>query len=229
MTHAHCHVLRVLLAGFLLAGGLTSHAFGEEPARADGGMISAGIRRGAAWFVDNPIDDGRVVAFHVRHPVYGLWYAAASLDFILFETESIPGVAGIDTAGENASSEGPGQMTVLIVSMGRDLRIGPEWFGPYIQIGVGMSIVDARNVQGVSVEGVPFTVVTDADDKPEMIPGVQIGSRIEWGSPWFMEIGLRYDYHIADWSVTDLASGRTGHIDEYTACNMFVGFGKSLW
>jgi len=224
---SHGSDLWLLLAVVLVSSPVLS-ASGSGTDRDDRYRVDTGFRGGVFGYSDNPAGDIRMVACNFRRPIDAQWFTAISLDFILFECDNMPSILGIHTAEEEGSSEGPGEMTLLVVSLGRTFMVGPDWFRPYMRFGLGVGVVDARNTKGTSREGVSFTVETDADDDIEIVHSTEVGSRFTCGEAWYLEAGARCDYHFADWQITDLESQRTARIDRYTAYGMFVGFGKGL-
>ena len=65
----------------------------------------------------------------------------------------------------------------------------------------------------------------ETDAGTEILAGLGGGLRFLLGNSWFVEPMLRYDFHFADWTVTDRTSGRTGSVGNYGTWTGQIGIG----
>ena len=89
--------------------------------------------------------------------------------------------------------------------------------------GLGFASPDVDDLAGPTLEGGAFDLTTDAGT--ETILGVTGGGRWSWGARLRAEVALRVDRHLADWTVHDRVSGRTGSVDDYTAYGVHAALG----
>ncbi len=93
------------------------------------------------------------------------------------------------------------------------------------QVGAGVSSVDVDGVSGPVRGGGTFDIETDAGTEYLLSAGA--GYRWLWTN-WRLEALARYDYHFADWEITDRVSGASSELDDYGTFALLVGFGYAF-
>ena len=107
----------------------------------------------------------------------------------------------------------------LVVSAWAERAYG-RWFWT---AGLGYASPDVEDLAGPTSTGGTFDLTTDAGS--EIVLSATGGIRWSMGRRLTAEIALRVDHHLAEWTVHDRVSGRTGSIDDYTAYGAHVGLG----
>ena len=80
--------------------------------------------------------------------------------------------------------------------------------------GLGYTSPEIERVMGPVTGGGMFDITTEADSEAIVMAG--IGVRRPFSRHWRWEVVLRFDHHVADWTLTENVSGMTGTIDDYT-------------
>jgi hypothetical protein len=109
------------------------------------------------------------------------------------------------------------KMDTLVLSAWVE-RAYRRWFWT---AGLGFASPDVDDLAGPATAGGSFNLTTDAGS--ETILSATAGGRWSWGERLRAEAALRVDHHLADWTVRDRVSGRTGSIDDYTAYGVHAG------
>ena len=89
--------------------------------------------------------------------------------------------------------------------------------------GLGFASPDVDDLAGPTLGGGAFDLTTDAGT--ETILEVTGGGRWRWGGRMQAEVALRVDHHLADWTVRDRVSGRTGSVTDYTTYGVHAALG----
>jgi hypothetical protein len=108
---------------------------------------------------------------------------------------------------------------MVVVSAWVEREYG-RWFWT---AGLGLASPDVDDLSGPTVDGGSFDLATDAGT--ETVLALSAGGRWSWGSRLRAQVALRLDHHLADWTVRDRVSGRTGSIDDYTAYGLQAALG----
>ena len=87
-------------------------------------------------------------------------------------------------------------------------------------------VIDVDDVSGPLEGGGTFNITTDAGT--ETLLGIKLGIRQSLGDYWSANYALRYDYHLADWNVTDTISSSTTDIGNYSTYGILVGVSRKF-
>lgn len=93
----------------------------------------------------------------------------------------------------------------------------------YWTAGLGAASPDIDGATGPAVGGGTFDISTDAGT--ELVPGLGGGVRLNFARNFSAGLDLNASYHVADWTVTDRSSGRSGTVDDYTRFGLQLGVG----
>lgn len=116
--------------------------------------------------------------------------------------------------------------TALLFHFGQNIAMDSPTLGAYWTAGIGFNSVDVDDVSGPLDGGGTFNITTDAGT--ETLLGMKLGIRQALGEKWSANYALRYDYHLADWKVTDTISNTTTNIDNYSTYGILLGVSRKF-
>ena len=111
--------------------------------------------------------------------------------------------------------------TLIMAQMGQNIKSNSNAYNWYWSAGLGFNSIDVDDATGPLVGGGTFNIRTDA--KTETVIGFKGGIKQYLSDNWNMNYALKINYHLADWTVTDLNSSTTAKIDNYALYGLMVG------
>jgi hypothetical protein len=153
----------------------------------------------------------------VRYLVSEDWYVGIGVDFLKFDFERPYKLLSLNGAMEN---DADASNTIIRAWLEREFSPVSEYLTPFGSAGIGLGIPEADDIRGNLTPAGTYSIETDPGT--EIIPSLGCGLRYQ---PWDrlgLEIGVRLDYHIADWEVKDRVSGRKTTLDDYFAYGAYL-------
>jgi hypothetical protein len=197
---------------------------GHAPARASAAQESRwtlGIRTGTWLGTGEPANDLPIPAALVaRYRLREHWWLNLALESSAGDFEKPHEVLGIMQDPSVADIDADASYTSFLASLERSYREPGERHEFYWLVGAGLSSVDVDDAGGPVQGGGTFDVATDAGT--EVLASLGGGYR-RWWESWAGEALLRFDYHLADWAVSDSVSGALGSVDDYHTWALLFG------
>ena len=195
----------------------------QEPAQAQEHKWDGGFRLNGIGGSGKPTNDVLGFGLFARRHLNERWAIGASVDHSSeFDVERSPLLAGVAQDPNAADIDSLGEMTLFKAWVQRsyraDRRLSYFW-----RLGAGFGDVNVDPVSGPTAAAGTFTIVTDAGS--EAIVEASLGLELDLGSRWFLEVVARFEEHFADWKFTDLESGSTGTLDDYSLRGIHLGLG----
>ena len=190
------------------------------PGAAEEGKFALGLRTDLGLGSGKPSNDIPGYGLYGLYELNDRWNIGFAVDSSpKFDFERTPDVLGlvtpevVDAIGDSTTLSGCVE-GVLRKHGGR-----LEWFW---KAGVGLNMVNMKDVAGALVDGGTYDIRTDTGSEFQIIIG---GGVRRWiGSNWGVEFALQRDQHLADWKLADRVSGRTGMIGDYEVNSINIGF-----
>jgi len=193
-------------------------AIGED---LDSYKYQIGIRGGMSLADGEPANDLITYGIYGRYNLNDSWNIGLSVDNLTGDFEDPAFFIGVPTVKEKNDAT---MSNVVITMWGeREFTFSSETFQrlrPYAALGLGVGIV---NVDDVADPDVPYVIKTDGGT--EFVPAFALGLRYLFSKNWETELSAVYSYHVADWQVTDIESGTTGSLGNYSTVGFYLGLG----
>ncbi len=164
-----------------------------------------------------PAHDIPKIGLKGRYLLSRLLYLTLSLDYTEYDFERPYKLLGI-----NATKEMDAHVSGMYLDIGteREFYLN-RMLQPYIGVGVGLTFIDADDISGRALNGDRFRIETETDT--EYIPYFNSGVRwVVWNN-LSLDVGTRFQYHLADWVVTDRVSRLSNNIDDYFQYGGYIG------
>lgn len=146
-------------------------------------------------------------------------YLTMTMDYTKFDFERPYKLLGIDSTNEIDA-----KVSGMIFGAGAEREFSfNRLIKPYVGAGIGVTFISADDITGKSPNGDAFDISTDTGT--EFIPYVNGGVRWMFWRNLSLDLGTRFEYHVADWVVTDRASRLSNSIDDYFQYGGYIGIG----
>lgn len=216
MRKSSLHVLVCMTAMTILGLEIPSWA-------GDAGPFELGVRGNIATVSGEPTNDMTGGGIVGRYRISDQWLIGFGVDqWMGFDVEGPAEMIGIrqDPAVKTIDAKGDALMVSTWVErrFGEKPQGGLSWF---CTAGLGLNFVDVDDVTGGTESGARFDIETDPGT--EFILSASAGPRYTFANDWAVELGIKADYHFADWEVRDRISGRKDTVDDYTALGGYLG------
>lgn len=144
-------------------------------------------------------------------------YITAIVDYTKFDFETPYDLLGIGSVDEVDS-----KVSGYIFGIGAEKEFKfKNQLKPYMAGGIAAAFIDADDITGRSPGGGSYNITTDTGT--EFIPFLNAGIRWLFWRTLSLDIGARFEYHLADWKVKDRISGRSTNIDDYFQYGGYIG------
>lgn len=144
-------------------------------------------------------------------------YVGATVEVLDFDFEKPWEVVGVQQDKAVAADDIDAVASTTVITLFYQRGYGSEragWNG-YWSAGLGLGLVDVKDVRGPAVGGSgQFDITTDPGS--EWFPSVGAGVRYHFTPQLAAEFGATVNHHLADWKVADRESGNEGSVDNYT-------------
>lgn len=199
-------------AAALLAGVLCVPALQAEDSR-----WSLSPRAGMSVSGGVPANDMINYGLAARFRLDTNEYVGATVEVLDFDFEKPWDIVGVrqDKAVEADDIDAAASTTVISVFYQRGYGSEHAGWNGYWTAGLGIGLVDVKDVRGPAVGGSgQFDITTDPGS--EWFPSVGVGVRYHFTPRLSADFGVTANHHFADWKVTDRESGNEASVDNYT-------------
>ena len=205
------------IAVLLIAALVAVNAAAEEP------RWDVGVRGGISSVGGIPANDIAGLGLIGRYRLGEGHYLGVAIEQLEFDFERPWRIVGVEQDKAVRSKDIDARTSSTVVSVFYERRYGgsKERWNTYWNVGLGFASPDADPATGPAVGGGNFIIVTDAGS--EVIPSLGGGVRYNFTPKFAGDAGLSASRHIANWTVTDRVSGRTGKVDDYTRLGIQLG------
>jgi len=184
----------------------------------DADKYQLGFHAGISLAAGEPFNDSILVGLSGKYHLKDKWLVTMGVDYLQFDFENPAYHIGLP-----ADKVKDGSFTEYIISVGAQREFSKIWkMTPFVSGGLGIGIISEEDVSGTHSGGTPYTIKSDVGT--EFIPNLGGGFRLPTSENTSFEFGLRVDYHITDWTITDSLSPATGTMDDFLAYGINFGF-----
>lgn len=193
---------------------------------ADTSDFSMGAHANIVGGRGEPSNDVPGIGIIANHPINDQWF----MDIELIHSEADferpwkplgllqdPAVKTIDAVYTS---------NALLFHLGQNIEMDSTTLAAYWTAGIGINSIDVDDVSGPLDGGGTFNITTDPGT--ETLLGMKVGIRQKLGINWSANYALRFDYHLANWVVTDTISATTTSIDNYSSYGLLVGISRQF-
>ncbi len=185
------------------------------------GDVSFGIYGNIVGSSGEPSNDVLGIGLIGGYELKNSWFVDVELILSEADFERPWKVLGLEQDPSVATIDAVYSSTILMVQLGKNIKGGSSAFDWYWSAGLGFNSLDVDDVAGPLQGGGNFNITTDAGT--ETLLRVKAGIKHHLSDNWDMNYALRFDYRLADWSVTDTISGTTAKIDNYATYGILIG------
>lgn len=168
-----------------------------------------------------PSNDVLGVGIIANYPVNDKWFMDVELIYSEADFERPWKPLGLVQDLNEKTIDAVYTSTALMLHFGQYIEMSNATLNGYWTAGIGFNSVDVDDVSGPLEGGGTFNITTDAGT--ETLLGVKLGILQTLGDKWSVNYALRFDYHLADWKVTDSISTTTTNIDNYSTYGFLAG------
>lgn len=193
-------------------------------ASAQAGTSEIGLRFNIVGATGKPTNDILGTGIYYRRGLNDRWILGFALDhspeFDVERPYEFLGLVGDPAAGEVDAVGVSTAIKIFIERSYEEPGRKTEWFW---SVGAGINFVDIDPLVGPLADGTQYDLTFDVSN--ETLLSATLGGRYRLNSGWAFEAALRFDQHMADWTVTDQNTGLRTTIDDYLVKGVHLGFG----
>ncbi|MCW8956464.1 MAG: outer membrane beta-barrel protein [Gammaproteobacteria bacterium] len=208
--------LSYLVLLFILATNLT-----PTTVYSDTGDLSIGAHANIVGGRGKPSNDILGIGIIANYSVSNQWFMDIELIYSEADFERPWKPLGLVQDPTEKTIDAVFTSTALLFHFGQNIQMESKTLKGYWTAGIGFNSVDVEDVTGPLDGGGTFNIITDPDT--ETLIGLKTGIRQRLGDNWSANYALRFDYHLADWKVTDTISATTTSIGNYSTYGFLVG------
>lgn len=169
-----------------------------------------------------PTNDMLGFGFVGHYQLSNDWYTGFVLDYSPdFDFEHTAAVVGVVQDPAVKVIDAIGTSTAITAFIERRYPSESGKFQWFWNVGGGFANVDMGNATGPVQGGGTFNITTSAGTETLITGSVGIQQRIN--ENWSARYAFSLDQHFADWTVTDLVSGNTAKVGDYTIYGLRLG------
>lgn len=168
----------------------------------------------------DPANDMMGSGAFLRYAITDRYQAEIAFEYLEYDFESpqryleYPRTSGEDTDGRT-------RLTLVSAKLERAWGRPQQAFRPFAFLGLGVGYAKLDDIAG-KADGQSFDI--DAEGDIETVPAGGVGLRYQQAR-WMVEIGVKAEYHLADWTLEDRRTGRVIEVGDYTAWGAWLGSG----
>ena len=165
----------------------------------------------------DPANDMMGSGAFLRYAINARDQAEIAFEYVEYDFESPQRALGYArTSG--ADVEGRTRLNLMSAKLERAWRPA-QVLRPFAFLGLSLGYAKLDDVVG-EADGQSFDI--DAEGGVESVPAGGVGLRCQQAR-WMVEIGVKIERHLADWTLEDRRTGRVVEVGDYTAWGAWLG------
>ncbi len=168
----------------------------------------------------DPANDMMGSGAFLRYAITDRYQAEIAFEYLEYDFESPQRYLGYPrTSGEDM--DGRTRLALVSAKLERAWGQPQQLFRPFAFLGLGLGYAKLDDIVG-EADGQAFDI--DAEGDIESVPAGGVGLRYQQAR-WMVEIGVKVEYHLADWTLEDRFTDRVIEVGDYTAWGAWLGSG----
>jgi len=168
----------------------------------------------------DPANDMMGSGAFLRYAITDRYQAEIAFEYLEYDFESPQRYLGYPrTSGEDLA--GRTRLTLVSAKLERAWGQPPQLFRPFAFLGLGLGYAKVDDMAS-EAEGQSFDI--DAEGDLESVPAGGVGLRYQQAR-WMVEIGVKVERHLTEWTLEDRRTGRVVEVGDYTAWGAWIGSG----
>lgn len=177
-----------------------------------------GVRFNAMAESGTPANDMLGYGIYGKYSLKNNWTIGVGVDLYNYDFENVSEFVGLPPGTKIVDAPTSTTMLSIWGEKSYNWTDSTQWFW---NAGFGINDVSVDPVTGTLLSGGTYNITTDAGT--EFVILGSLGAKWRFAKNWETEVSARIEYHAADWTSTDLVSGTTKTLDNYTPRGVAIG------
>ena len=188
--------------------------------------FSLGVRETVQWSNQSPAEDLSGFGIMGRFQLGPNRELGIGIDSLSDDFDDPAGALGLQVAEGSGHPKAKIMADLISVWGQQNYDIGTERFEPFVLLGLALASIDMSEHRGGLSDGTQYDLRTNAGTEHIFMAGAGIRSKIYRGIG--LEIAVRGEYHLANWTIEDRVSGAYIAADDYPALAGYVALESSF-